>query len=69
MPTLPVTERKTKDSISAAETRMRRLETTATRLLREIEDMRDLLEIRKARVADEGKRPVSIAEARRRLGL
>ena len=32
-------------------------------------DMHDLLELRKARADDEGKRPVSIAEARHRLGL
>ena len=32
-------------------------------------DMHDLLELREARAADEGKRPVSIAEARHRLGL
>jgi hypothetical protein len=69
MPTPPATGRNAKVSIDPTEQRIRRAEAMARKLARELEDIRDLLEIQRAHKADAGKKLLSLDEAWKKLGV
>ena len=69
MPTPPLTGKNAKVSIDPAEQRMQHVEAMARKLAREVEDLRDLLEIQRARKTDAGKKLLGLDEAWEKLGL
>ena len=69
MPTPLPTGKNAKVSIDPTEQRVRRVEAMARKLTRELEDLRDLLDIQRARKADAGKKLLRLDDAWKKLGL
>lgn len=67
MPTTPATGKDAKASIDPTERRLRRVEAMARKLMRELDDLRDLVEIQRARKASAGKKLLSLDEAWKKL--